>query len=88
MLGDMKRLGTMERVGLVLAVIFIVFGIYSIVHPTEGYVSHPGSGRYQSIIGHDPAPEHVTKSGARVYGFISVGLGAGLAWLAFYRPRR
>jgi hypothetical protein len=84
----MKRLSTLEKVGLVLATAFIVFGVYSNIHPTEGYVSHPGSGRYQSIIGHDPLPEHVTRSGARIYGFISVGLGVGLAWLAFYHPRK
>jgi len=70
----MKRLGTMERVGLVLAAVFVAFGVYSIIHRTQGYVPHPGSGRYQSIIGHDPPPEHVTKSGARIYGFISVAL--------------
>ncbi len=82
----MKRLGTMERAGLVLAAVFIVFGIYLVVHPSEAYVSHPGSGRHQSIIGHDPPSEHVTKRGARVYGFILVSLGGGMAWLAFYRP--
>ena len=84
----MKRLSSMERAGLVLATVFVVFGVYSIIHPTEGYVPHPGSGRYQSIIGHDPPPEHVTKTGARIYGFASLGLGAGLAWLAIYRPRK
>ena len=46
------------------------------------------NGRYQSIIGHDPLPEHVTKNGARIYGFASLGLGAGLAWLAFSHPRK
>jgi hypothetical protein len=81
----MKRLGTIERAGLVLSAVFIVFGAYSIVHPTEGYVLHPGSPRYSLP---DPVPEHVTKSGARIQGFISVGLGTGLAWLAFYRPSK
>ena len=84
----MKRLSTMERVGLAVAAMFIVFGVYLIVHPTEAYVPHAGSGRYQSIIGHDPAAEHVTKTGARIYGFLSVGLGAGFACVAFYRPRK
>jgi len=36
----------------------------------------------------DPPAEHVSKRGARIYGFISAGLGAGLAWLVFYRPRK
>jgi len=78
----------MEKAGLVLAVVFIAFGVYSIIHPTEAYVSHAGPGRYQSIIGHDPPPEHVTKNGARVYGVLSVALGAGLLWLGLYRPRK
>ena len=84
----MKRLDTMEKVGLFLAAVFVAFGLYSIIHPTDAFVPHPGSGRYQSIIGHDPPPEHVTKKGARIYGFLSLGFGAGLAWLALYHSRR
>jgi hypothetical protein len=84
----MKRFTAMEKVGLVLGVIFIAFGVYSIIHPTEAFVFHPGSGRYQSIIPHDSRPEHVTKSGARVYGFLSLALGAGFMWLALYRARK
>jgi hypothetical protein len=83
----MKRLGTMEKVCLVLAIVFIAVGVFSIVYPTEAYVAHAGSGRYQSIIGRNSTPEHVSKNGARVYGFISLGFGVGLAWLVFYRPR-
>ena len=41
--GNMKRLGTMERVGLIMAAVFIAFGVYLVVHPTEGYVSHSSS---------------------------------------------
>jgi hypothetical protein len=84
----MKRQSTIEIAFLALATIFIGFGAYSVVHPTEMFVSHPGSGRYQSIIGHDPAPEHVTKSGARIYGVLSLGFGVGIAWLVLYRPRK
>jgi hypothetical protein len=78
----------MERVGVVMAVIFVVFGVYSVVHPVEGLHFFSGPGRYNAIIGSDPPPQKVTKTGARVYGGISLGLGAGLAWLALYRPRR
>ena len=78
----------MERLGLCLALVFIVFGAHSIIHPTEGYLLQPGPERYKSLVDHTSAPEHVTKGGARIYGFISIAVGAGLAWVAFYRPRK
>ena len=85
----MKRFGTTERAGLVLAALFIVFGIYSLVHPTEAYVSHSSSGwPPKSVIGPDPPREHVTRRGARIYGVISLAFGAGIGWVALYRPRR
>jgi hypothetical protein len=40
----MKRLSTIEIAFLLLAMLFIVFGTYSVIHPTEMFVSHPGSG--------------------------------------------
>ena len=57
-----------------LAAVLVVFGLYSIIHPTEAFVPHPGSGRYQSIIGHDPPSERVTKKSARFYGPSFVGI--------------
>ena len=75
----------MEKVGLFLAVVFVVFGVYSIVHPTEAFFIPSGSGRYVS---HDTRPVHVTKNGARIYGITSLAFGAGFMWLALYRPRR
>ena len=84
----MKRLSTVERVGLLLALVFIVVGACSIIHPEEGYLFHASthwlSPRFH---GHEPPPEHVTETGSRVYGFLSVGLGVGLARLVFYRPK-
>ena len=84
---DMKSLGTMEKAILVLAFVFMAFGIYSVIHPTEGFVMHPSSRRSLPVSAPNP-PEHVTKNGARVYGLLCVGLGTGLAWLALYRPRK
>ena len=84
----MKRFTTMEKVGVFLAILFLVFGVYSIIHPTEVFVFHAGSGRYQSILPHDSQPEHVTKTGVRIYGVISLAFGAGFMWLALYRSRK
>jgi hypothetical protein len=83
----MKRFGPTEKGGLVLAAVFMVFGVFSIVHPIERDVAHPGSGRYDYLFGHNAA-EHVTRRGARLYGFFSIGLGIALVWLVFYRRRR
>jgi len=84
----MKSLNGMEKTGLVMALIFIGFGIYSIVHPVEIYVSHPGPARYGRLIGGEPAREHVTKNGARIRGIISIAVGGGLAWIVFYPVRK
>jgi hypothetical protein len=78
----------MEKVGLFLAIVFLAFGIYSIIHPTEAFVIHAGCGWYKSILPQDSRPEHVTKSGARIYGIISLAFGAAFMWLALYRPRK
>jgi hypothetical protein len=86
---EMKRLSAMERVGLCMGVVFIAFGVTSIVWPGEWDTVHSTSGWPPvSVIGPDGRPEHVTKGRARVYGVMSVGLGVGLAWMAAYRPRK
>lgn len=84
----MKRLGAAEKGGLLLAGVFIIFGVYTAIYPTEMRVPHPGSGRYQSLIGQDPPAERVSPQKARVYGIISVAFGIGIGWLVFYRPRK
>jgi hypothetical protein len=85
----MKKLGAIEKSALVLAAVFIAFGVYSIIHPTEMFVSAPTSGwPPKSVIGPDPPRAHVSPLGARIYGLISVGVGTGVGWLVFYRPRK
>jgi hypothetical protein len=83
-----RHLNSVEKGVLLLAGIFIIFGAYSVIHPVETYVSHPGPVRYQSLIGQDPPPEHVSREKARVYGIISIGFGIGMGWLVFYRSRK
>jgi hypothetical protein len=84
----MNPLGTVEKGALLLAGVFIIFGVCTAIYPTEMRVPHPGSGRYQSLIGQDPPAEQVTPERARIYGIISVALGIGIGWLVFYRPRK
>lgn len=77
----------MEKYSLFLGIVFLGFGLYSILHPWEGYVAHPGSGKYPLLFGRN-LPELVSKDGARVYGIVAVTMGAGFVWLAFCRPPR
>jgi hypothetical protein len=84
----MKHLRTVEKSALIVAMLFIAVGIWKIINPTEVIVPHPGHGHYAVRTGMDAPGERVTKRGARVYGFISVGMGVGLAFLALYRPNR
>jgi hypothetical protein len=84
----MKHLGSTEKVVLLLAGSFIIFGAYSAIYPSETYLPHPSSTPYRSLIGQDPPPEHVSREKARVYGIISIGFGIGLGWLVLYRPHK
>ncbi len=78
-----RKLDPTAKGALALAITFFCFGAYLAVHPTEARVPHPGSGRYQTIIGQDPPPEHVSRTGARVYGALSMLLGTGIGLLVF-----
>lgn len=50
--------------------------------------SQSNSGRYQTIIGPDPPAEQVSRTGARVYGALSMLLGIGIGLLAFRGAKR
>ena len=82
----MKRLGAVEKGILLLAGVFIICGAYSVIHPTEMILFHPSGRRYRSP--GPEIPELVTRGKARIYGILSIALGAGMGWLALYRPRR
>ena len=89
----LKRFAKRERLSstalscLVLAVLFIGFGVYSVVQPTEVYVFQPNYGP-QAVTGPSPPPEHLTKRAGRIYGVILLALGAGIGWAVLCRPRR
>jgi len=84
----MRRFNAVEKGALLLACVFIIIGAYSTIYPAEMRVPHPGSGRYQPLIGQDPPAEHVSREKARLYGIISIAFGIGIGCLVFYHPRK
>jgi hypothetical protein len=79
----MRDLTGVEKAALCLALIFIVVGITMFLAPREALVWHQGY-RYTPGSG----LEHVSKSGARVYGILSLLVGGGLAFVVFYGRRK
>jgi len=68
------------ELGLVLLGAFLLItGTAMIIHPTEMYVSRPGTLRTP------PQTEHVSKTGARVAGGFSVLSGIALLWVVLFR---
>jgi hypothetical protein len=82
----MKRLTTIELCGLVLGVIFLVFGVIMIIWPQTGVVFHFTN----DALGMSPRsePEVVTATGSRVYGVLAVLLGSGIVTASLYREKK
>ncbi len=68
-----ERVRSSQLFFLLLAGLFILFGIYSLVHPTEAYVPPRLAG------------EHVTKFEARIYGVIWIALGTVMGCVTIRR---
>ena len=83
-LGDMRHLTTIEKGTALLGLLFVVVGAYMIIHPSEGVGSHLGQEKYKSVRIQSYL-EHITGRGRQIRGGISVVLGVGLGWFAFYR---
>jgi len=81
----MRRLSRIEVCGLVLGIVFLVFGIIAIIWPQTGLVFHPAN----DAIGM-PAPsepETVTTKSSRVYGVLAILLGSGMIGGALYHEK-
>jgi hypothetical protein len=80
-----RPLNGIEKSALALAAIFIIFGFVLLIHPMPVTVIHP-SYHYAP-----PPPgwvEQVSQERSRFYGGLLCVIGAALARLAAYRPRR
>jgi hypothetical protein len=79
-----KRFTSTEFGALILAAILIVAGLAWLVWPREMVVPHPTN----DVVGWPGGfTEVVSKGRSRLYGFIAITLGAGLAALAAYRGK-
>lgn len=61
----------------------IIFGAWMLIDPHETVVHHPVISRHGSRLG-DPV-EHVSQTGARIYGGFAVLFGIGLAAICLRR---
>jgi hypothetical protein len=82
----MKRLSAIEFCGLLLGIVFLAFGLFTIIWPQTGVVFHFTN----DVLGMSPRsePEVVTASGSRVYGVLSLLLGAGIVAASLYREKK
>jgi len=82
-----RHFSSIEKVVLLLSLVFFLFGLCLMLHPAEIRVAHPGTAAPLPI-GPDPPDEVVSPKMARVYGVVCIALGGGLGWLVFYRPHK
>ena len=78
----MRRLNGTELGALILAACFIIGGLYTVIHPVEFDMYFKAYKRFHA------ATEHVSETGARLYGILATVIGTGLIWFLFYgRPK-
>jgi hypothetical protein len=80
-----KNLTPMERCGLVMGAVLFVTGLVMVIWPRPGVVLHFTNGAQGMQQGTDV--QAVTKTGARVYGIMTLLLGTGIASASVYRGR-
>ena len=78
----MRRLSGIELAVLVLAVFFILAGLFNIIHPSE-HLTFQGSTRDLFV-----SAGYTSKERVRTYGLLSVVLGAGMVGVVLYRRRK
>ena len=76
-----------SKFDLALAIAFIVFGVVNLVHPFELTVFQATCEKPMFSSCRIP-PQPVGPFGVRVTAALSVLLGAGLAWLVLFWPRK
>jgi hypothetical protein len=85
----MKRYTNMEILAAICGLVFIIFGLVMIFHPTEMNMISPGfgAGRYKGISGSNK-PVHISKAGSQVYGGLLVVMGSGIFWVALFTGQK
>lgn len=79
----MKRYTNREIITALGGLVFLVFGVAVLLHPIEMTYTPPIGG-YQAGI---TDAVQITKSGSRIYGVVSVAMGAGICYLALFAGR-
>ena len=80
----MRKLTSLERMGLWLGIVMVLTGGWFALFP-EKYSAGIAALNYTSDASYH---QYVSKEGCRVYGLISVGVGLGLGALAVYPLKR
>jgi hypothetical protein len=81
----MRHFTVMEFWLLILAALFLCFGLAMLIHPTTAGWTHPA---YNDAGGGSSYPEVITREGARLYGALGVLVGSGLAAFVLAAPRK
>jgi hypothetical protein len=82
LLNCMRRLNGIELAMLVLATIFILTGLFSIIHPSAHLIFQSSARNFFVSAG------YISKERVRTYGLLSVVLGAGMVGMVVYRRRK
>ncbi len=82
---DMRRFNSIEVCGLLLGIVFLIFGVAAITRPHTGVVFHATNDAIGMPVPSEP--EVVTAKSSRVYGIIAILLGSVMIAGAFYRER-
>jgi len=82
----MKRLNTLEICGLVLGIVFLIYGVSNLIWPKPGVVSHFTNDE----LGMSPGYKTMTVSatGSRIYGLLAATMGAGMVAAALCREKK
>jgi hypothetical protein len=83
----MTRLSSTEKAVALIGTVLLIGGIYAAVFPQAMVISHPGDDHWRAVRGIPASQDElVSAEKSRVYGIVCAALGAGVAWLPFFRP--
>jgi hypothetical protein len=83
----MKRIRFTSKLGALLSVAFIIFGIVAIAIPLDIVVFQNKCAVKSALFPCGP-PYELSETGSRLFGVLCVVLGLMLGWLSWERPRK